>query len=574
MTARMIPPYLSRYVKSPGEKMLFARLRDDPGTDGWTVLHSLNIAQHVSQVEGEVDFVILVPTLGVLCLEVKGASRVRRKEGMWYYGQDPKGDRRGPFRQAAQGLHSLLKQVKRYRPDLSGVPFWSAVGFPFIEFTPRSTEWHDWQVIDRRSMSARPISDVIRFVLQSGRRHLATTQTAKWFDPGSRRPTEQECEQLVRILRPSFEVIESAGGFRKRKQAELKVFTQEQYAALDAMEDNAQVAFDGPAGTGKTILGLEAARRAASKRQSVLFLCFNRLLGKWLYSRTVDLDGVKATTLHRHMLDLLEATPVRSRQLPEKRDSQFWNEELPLLAIEAMIEAPEAMCVFDALVIDEAQDILQPHYLDFLDLSLQGGLGAGRLRLFGDFERQNIYGSQDGSNVLDQLPTSRYRLSINCRNTPRVAAWVSLLGGLSPDYSKVLRSDDGHQPALKFYKHEPEREVLLAESLQELAREGFRGHDIVVLSSRGRRSAAAGLKARQLGPRLEPLESRSAGQVGFTTIHAFKGLESPAIVLTDLGSVTGSQAQDLFYIGITRALHRLHVIASEAVRAEMLEMLT
>ena len=553
------------------------------------MIHSLNIARHVSQVEGEVDFVVLVPTLGVLCLEVKGASRVRRKEGMWYYGNDPNGDPRGPFNQAAGGRHSLFKQVKRHRPDLARIPFWSAVAFPFINFTAHSTEWHDWQVVDRRSISAHPISDVIRSVLQSGRHHLTTARTAKWFDPRSRTPTQQECEQVLAILRPSFEVIETVRGVREREQAELKVwlftrigarvrasggFTEEQYAALDAMEDNPQVIFDGPAGSGKTILGLEAARRAASRRQSVLFVCYNRLLGKWLSSRTADLEGVKATNLHRHMLDLLEASGPSPYNLPKSPAPGFWTDTLPQMAIEGLIESPEETCVFDVLVVDEAQDILRPEYLDFLDLSLQGGLGTGPLRLFGDFKRQDIYGSGDGPNMLDQLAASRYRLSINCRNTPRVAAWASLFGALNPDYSKVLRSDDGRQPTLKFFNDELDQGALLEDSLEELADEAFRYDDIVVLSSKGRRSTATRLCATDWKRRLVPMGARSTGQVGFATIHAFKGLESPAVVLTDLESVTGSLAQDLFYVGVTRALHRLHVIASVAVRDEMLELLT
>ena len=572
MTARMIPPHLSSDVKSAGERILFRRLRDDPGTNGWTVLHSLNIARHVSQVEGEVDFVILVPTLGVLCLEVKGTGRVRRKGGMWYYGRDPNGDPRGPFRQAAEGRHSLSRQIRRYRPDLARVPFWSAVAFPFVEFTQRSTEWHDWQVIDRRSMSARPISGVIRSILRSGRHHLTTIRTARWFDPSSATPTEDECKQVVAILRPSFEVIESAGSLREREQAELRAFTEEQYAALDAMEDNAQVIFSGPAGTGKTILALEAARRAASRRQRVLFLCFNRYLGKWLSARTTHLDGVKATTLHRHMLDLLEASDSPAHGLPGKPDPRFWTEELPQRAIEALVEAPEAMCVFDALIIDEAQDILRSEYLDFLDLSLEGGLATGRLRLFGDFERQDIYGSGDRPNLLDQLDASHYRLSVNCRNTPRVAVLTRVFGGLNPYYSNVRRSDDGRQPTLKFYRDESDQGGLLAKSLEELADERFRNEDVVVLSSK-RRSTARRLSAKDWKGRLVPMGARSTGQIGFATIHAFKGLESPAVVLTDLESVTGGLAQDLFYVGVTRALHRLHIIASEVVRDEMLELL-
>lgn len=63
--ARMIPPSFDPAVTpSPGEREVFQRLRDDPGTEGWTVLHSLGIALHPRQIQGEADFVIIVPGKG------------------------------------------------------------------------------------------------------------------------------------------------------------------------------------------------------------------------------------------------------------------------------------------------------------------------------------------------------------------------------------------------------------------------------------------------------------------------------------------------------------------------------
>ena len=54
--ARMIPNRLSPSCKSPGEKLLFEKLKDEPGTKDWTVLHSVDTAKHVWQIEGEADF--------------------------------------------------------------------------------------------------------------------------------------------------------------------------------------------------------------------------------------------------------------------------------------------------------------------------------------------------------------------------------------------------------------------------------------------------------------------------------------------------------------------------------------
>ena len=43
-------------------------LQADPETAPWIVLPSVNIAEYQGQLEGEVDLVIVVPGLGVLCL--------------------------------------------------------------------------------------------------------------------------------------------------------------------------------------------------------------------------------------------------------------------------------------------------------------------------------------------------------------------------------------------------------------------------------------------------------------------------------------------------------------------------
>ena len=127
--ARMIPPIIPISCSSPGEREIFTRLKDELGAKDWIVLHSLDIAHHLRQIAGEVDFVIIAPGLGVLCLEVKACHSLGRANGLWYYGHDPHGDPRGPFKQASEAMHSLRKQVVRIEPDFrvcrSGLPWLS-----------------------------------------------------------------------------------------------------------------------------------------------------------------------------------------------------------------------------------------------------------------------------------------------------------------------------------------------------------------------------------------------------------------------------------------------------------------
>jgi len=110
--ARMIPSVFDPNCTSPGEKEIFNRLKNDPATSDWTVLHSLDLANHVSQISGEIDFVIIIPEKGVLCLEVKSHRRISRAEdGLWYFGSSIKPDARGPFKQVATTMHLSLIHI-------------------------------------------------------------------------------------------------------------------------------------------------------------------------------------------------------------------------------------------------------------------------------------------------------------------------------------------------------------------------------------------------------------------------------------------------------------------------------
>ena len=567
----MIPATIDPHTPSPGEKDVFQRLASDPAAEDWTVIHSLDLPHHVRQISGELDFVVLVPEKGILCLEVKAAASISRRDGLWYYGKEPKGDPRGPFRQASDGMHSLRERLtKRYPPAGSAV-FWSAVVLPYTSLDFQSEEWHSWQLIDSPRYRSASLAETCVAVLDRAREFLAGKQSAGWFDPDSTVPTAEDCERIAHVLRPDFEVFQSPRERRKQVSEELKRYTEEQFAALDAMSRNPRVVFEGPAGTGKTLLAIESARRAAAEGKRVLFVCFNRLLGAWLRSETEPLgESVTAGTLHSYMLRLagLDGPPLSDRD--------FWEDELPHLALERLLDT-EGAASFDILLVDEAQDLLEERYLNVLDLSLAGGLSSGEWRLFGDFERQSIYGT--GATSLGSFLERRgeavpvYSLRTNCRNTPRVATLVRLLSHLEPDYSKVLRPDDGVEPELRFFPPERPRADALTRALDELRADGYNGRDVAVLSPRATGSSAESVSDQPWCDRLRPFGDSSGGHTVYGTIHAFKGLEAPAVVVTDLDEVSGPAAEALFYIAVTRPTERLILVLPDAVRGSMAQSL-
>ncbi len=565
----LIPSVISQDYKSPGEREIFSKLRDDPFSKDWIALHSLDVAQHRKQVAGEIDFVVIIPGKGVLCLEVKACERLFRDRGLWYYGKNAKPDSKGPFKQASDAMHSIKDRLIKQRPDLKTVVFWSAVIFPYVDFSDESVEWHQWQVINQRKYQTESIGKLLERVLNSALQHLRNKNVG-WFRPDSTEPSIDQCKLIAKVLRPDFEFYESPKSRIRRLLNEVKRYTEDQFQALDAMSANERIVFSGPAGTGKTLLAIESARRSNLKGNKVLFLCFNRLLGEWIKEQFKEV-GVKinAEIFHDYMLNLAGMTR------PDTNSDCFWQKKLPDLAVEKLMSIPGNDHLYDEIVIDEGQDLLRRNYVDVLDLSLRGGLAEGNWRLFGDFKTQAIYGGGDIS--LEEFLKERagnahqYLLTTNCRNTPRVAKVAANLVKLTDLYKKILRPDSGIMPEVRFYSSANDQCKLLVACLEELKKENITFKDVAVLSTHGNDNCVAhSINIQAWKGKLRPyVEATTGGDIRYCSIHAFKGMEAPVIIVTDVDTFEKPTSRTLFYIAATRALYRLIILANKDIKDEM-----
>ncbi|MFF3712387.1 nuclease-related domain-containing DEAD/DEAH box helicase [Streptomyces phaeochromogenes] len=564
--ARMIPSAFDpEATPSPGEKEVFLRLRDDPGTDDWVVLHSLGIADHPRQIQGEADFVIIVPGKGLLVLEVKAHQQVRRlPSGEWRLGsQSP--TLRSPFQQADEAMHAVKEKLVGHGGGLGAIPMTSAVLFTHSRFAVSGPmEWHSWQAIDTVALHSRPVSALITGVLDAHRAHLSSTPTAGWFNPASATPDAGQTDRILGALRPSFEFAEPPKLRRQRMERETQTFTKQQYEVLDMIAANRRCLVRGAAGTGKTFVAVEAARRFAGNGQRVLLCCFNRQLGHWLKEETAGVDGITAAHLHSYMAGLVPAAgPAASG------DDGFFTEELPDLALGALLEGDGPP--FDVLVIDEAQDLMRESYLNVLDSSLRGGLSSGQWLAFGDFTRQALYDSGgEGMEALHGRTAGEpavFILRHNCRSVPDITFYVEATSDLDPGYAGTLRPSNDRTAEHLWWTDSEEQQRLLADRLTQLTREGFRPEDIVVLSPlRNDQSAAGSCRDPRWRNRLVPFTSQRPGAVRFGTVHAFKGLDSPAVILTDIASFGSAREQTLFYVGASRARDELTVLMSQNAR--------
>lgn len=120
----------------------------------------------------------------------------------------------------------------------------------------------------------------------------------------------------------------------------------------------------------------------------------------------------------------------------------------------------------DFLVIDEVQDLMTEPYLHVIDLMVKGGLKSGRILFFGDFERQAIYSEGDGQELMASRTgnLSTFKLTVNCRNLPRIGYAVNRFSGLEPGYQKFRREDDGFGVTWLKYEREDDQSALLREA--------------------------------------------------------------------------------------------------------------
>ncbi|MET9047037.1 NERD domain-containing protein [Streptomyces sp. NPDC004362] len=560
--ARMIPPYFPTSAP-PGEQALHKALAESDGTDGWIVLHSLAIAEHVKKPEGEADFIVIVPDHGILVIEVKSHLTFDYRNGVWKLGNDAP-TARGPFKQASDAMHSLRKYLLKKKVNLSSIPVLSAAWFTAVRartMLPESPEWHDWQVLDSEDLKNGVAAAVMR-TIKTGIAHLDKTTYVAYGGVG---PDKATAQRVALLLRPQFEVGVVAGDLRHARQDQLVHFVEEQYEALDSMADNHAVLFTGPAGSGKTLLAMEAARRELAQGRQGRLLCFNRLLGRRLMADMPEDPNLEIGNLHRQLLAVAGVKP------PTDPPAEFWTEELPERAMESIVAMGDDAAV-DFLVIDEVQDVLTEPYLDVLDLMVKGGLRSGRVLLFGDFERQAIYDDGAGRELLGMrmpgLPSCR--LTMNCRNLPRIGHSVNIFSGLKPGYRKFRRGDDGMNPGWLKYEAGSDQTLLLLEAIRRLREDHYKLEEIVVLSPLAEGSVAASTTDQWLRQILQPAtgNARRKGEVQYATIQAFKGLEAPAVVVTDLDRKLVPNFESVIYVGLTRATDRLYgVIEADTLRA-------
>jgi len=556
--AQLIPDFIHSDAP-PGEKQIFSTLRNSRRINDWVVLHSFNLPHHQKQIAGEIDFLILVPGKGILILEVKSHQTVRRQRGLWYLGNDPPAQR-GPFEQASMAMYTLKADLSKNlttgnnRNLVIGVPFTYAVAFTNVRFDEEANEWEPWQVIDRRSMDSQDLQDAIENVLDKNRQKLVEMKdnpeqrdAVGWFDPLAGQPSEARVHEIAKHLRGNFEIHMHPQDLDRDRRAEYKKFMEEQFDALDTMSKNQRTLFDGPAGTGKTLLAVETARRAINQNARTLLLCFNRMLANFLILEVRDKDGFTGT-IDRFVSKL--PGQIHAQRLQETLF--FENAWINLQRSHAFEN------YFDCIIVDEIQDICSIGAVKLVAELVRRNPSA-EVRFFGDFNNQNIQGRGDRSRnaLLEEIPDLvTATLTKNCRNRPGIGAVVHLATGLQNLYKgyRLEETPDNFELEVTSY---PVQQATFEKVIDDVFKR-FVPNSVAILS--GDKT----IPVKRLGERHENSFTddiklwRPNGFQGIsTTIRKFKGLDAQAVILTDLPD---DLDVSLMYTGISRAIERLIIL--------------
>lgn len=555
--ARMIPGFINDDAPS-GERDVWHLLSGGPPS--WTVIHSLDLAPWRGNRRTELDFVVIIPDSGILCIEVKSHDTVEYRHDGWH----PPTLGTGPFKQIQDGVHSLHRRLKDVAPHTAAIPKVGLCVFPNARFDKSSLSVADWEVMDtsafRRHATADSLCRELRDRIREGIHAAGIPAMAEALAP-------QRVDGIVELCLPIRSRVPERRAELAAREAQLAGSLREpQKVTLQLCHANERVLVTGGAGTGKTLIAIELALQASERYDRVALLCFNRLVSDWMRQRVAAAGPGPSLIVDRAVRLLATITDV---EIPSSASDRFWNEELPSRVQDRLTDPKFVNAArFDYLIVDEAQDLLaRPWIWESLMLLLDGGAERGRFALFGDIEGQTLSGAGTVSESLrDLLAVARpvnWRLTENCRNYEVVGKAAVQLSGFAPTiYSAYLRPG-GSYSDLNYVKVADDHDQVakLRSVLHGIRSQGFKESDITVLSFCSPDRSAARALVRE-GGRLLPAGS-SEGAVTYSSVHAFKGLENKVVVVTDLDLAAAPTGRALFYTALTRTTNAVHVLCRE-----------
>src|SRR5262245_9463905 len=348
--ARLIPSFMDDHTP-PGERDVFNMLAAGP--DDWVALHSLDLAPWNRGLRTEIDFVVIIPDTGVVCIEVKSHEMISFGIDGW----SPADIKRSPFKQASDGRHTFYRRLRDLAPQFRKVPVVHCCVFPRAPFDLRpNLSVQPWELIDSRRF--RSFTSGEAFCADLKVRMQQAIRADVNLQPFEGSLSQAQIDMIVhRCLPVQKRRPDVREGIQCREEEMERVLLVQQKPVLQLAALNDRLIVSGGAGTGKTLIAMEVARRAAERGRRVALLCFNQLVGEWMKRQMEQvIPAPPSLVVGRAIKVLAEMSGI---SILDSLSRDFWETELPE-RLEERLTDPDfsAAAVFDYLVLDEAQDIL------------------------------------------------------------------------------------------------------------------------------------------------------------------------------------------------------------------------
>jgi archaellum biogenesis ATPase FlaH len=590
--AVLIPNIIKETVQSPGEILLFNYFKNENViSKDWKILHSFDIAQHRKKKRGEADFIFLIPFKGIICVEVKAHNEISRKEGHWYFGGEKK---ESPFEQVRDNSEEIIRQLKDFSSSLKSFVTHLVI-FTHCPFKEKSGEWNSWELIEKDEIrrSGNNFSEIfLKHFDLSIKHHQNISGKYEYLNNEENflHFTPEICSDIANYLRKDFECFVSPSDLTKDIDQELRAFSNDQYRVIDSNKDHNLILVDGYAGSGKTVLALELARRKVLEGKNVLFLYYNRLirtqLGKYigLINEKVKSD-VQDKKISIFTLYEFFASFVPESHKPIVKYKNIKTNDYPIFLLDHLLKA-ETEKKYDVLIIDETQDFIhdslgQNSLKIFNEVNLEENSKVlSEIYIFGGFRSQELYYKKinrlEFNKTFFNSRLHTLELNENCRNPLKISNFAELIGKIK--YSKIFREDNLNSVDKLFYKNKKDQLEKLKIVLKKLLKQ-FRASDIAILFFSTSKENTTNVFLEDFDEELQQILGLkniyviNDGEVindihkntlrYATSIKKFKGLESQVCIILNICDFDDSQSPAILFTGATRAQYKLVLMFDE-----------
>lgn len=563
-------------IDNYSEKVIFNAFEALTDRDDWIVLHSVHQYKTVKGNEAEGDFVVLVPGMGIVSIEAKGATEVSVEGETWTLAGVPEGtEHKSPLEQAERTRNNILAQLRRNDIEVDALPIARLVWFPkmdrykFAEVGERGFEFYPWEIAFREEL--KNIVGVVESALRGQTKLGIETKDLPYA------PETFDVEEMIRIkdaLRVNASASYSKEGISEIRSNSLADGTKHLDKLWRAIKGNLNFYFDGVAGTGKSYLLGKAAVAMASEGRTVLITCYSEMMADEYRIRFAGNPNIVVKPIY----DLfLEVANLKSH----KKSNEWFDDELPTKAKNA-VSYNEFLAKYDAICIDEFQDIAsKPKVVDaiFRFYNREGSIDYGTVLAGDDFQQIMTTGSEvTGFDIAKaELPELIHvKLDSNCRQAPGLRREVfNFLQWRNADSTDEMPKDVDWSFEVVQTKEGKETKAL-ADVLRKLL-ETNKPENIRILSPYGgKQSLLAKLFARESENaderwlRSQLRHKSSEGKVRWRSIAKYKGLEEDVVVITDINNSSynwvegnGRHFGDLLYVGLTRARFQVVLLVGD-----------